>query len=167
MSGPTATTDEIKITKRKVDELSSEVTKLKKEVRMISSSSSEIKLSWSHTTTPIKHIPSYNPELGFVISERELNKISFTFHQNAALEAQVTNLQTQLTREQEEYEERLAMKDQEISDLRATIEEQSQEYADILEVKIKLDNEIATYRKLLETEEERQVILDNYQNLNF
>nr|XP_022333831.1 lamin Dm0-like [Crassostrea virginica] len=105
MSGPTATTDEIKITRRKVDELSSEVTKLKKE--------------------------------------------------NAALEAQVTNLQTQLTREQEEYEERLAMKDQEISDLRATIEEQSQEYADILEVKIKLDNEIATYRKLLETEEER------------
>ena len=70
----------------------------------------------------------------------------------------MTNLQTQLTREQEEYEERLAMKDQEISDLRATIEEQSQEYADILEVKIKLDNEIATYRKLLETEEERQVV---------
>lgn len=79
----------------------------------------------------------------------------------------MTNLQTQLTREQEEYEERLAMKDQEISDLRATIEEQSQEYADILEVKIKLDNEIATYRKLLETEEERQVILDNYHKLNF
>lgn len=165
MSGPTATTDEIKITRRKVDELSSEVTKLKKEVRMISSSSSEIKLSWSHKTS--RHIPSYNPELGFLISERELNKISFTFHQNAALEAQVTNLQTQLTREQEEYEERLAMKDQEISDLRATIEEQSQEYADILEVKIKLDNEIATYRKLLETEEERQVILDNYHKLNF
>ena len=166
MSGPTATTDEIKITRRKVDELSSEVTKLKKEVRMISSSSSEIKLSWSHTTSR-QQIPSCNPELGFVISERELNKISFTFHQNAALEAQVTNLQTQLTREQEEYEERLAMKDQEISDLRATIEEQSQEYADILEVKIKLDNEIATYRKLLETEEERQVIPDNYHKLNF
>ena len=102
-----------------------------------------------------------------MISERELNEISFTLHQNAALEAQVTNLQTQLTREQEEYEERLAMKDQEISDLRATIEEQSQEYADILEVKIKLDNEIATYRKLLETEEERQVIPDNYHKLNF
>ena len=54
MSGPTATTDEIKITRRKVDELSSEVTKLKKEVRIISTSSSEIKLSWSHTTTPVK-----------------------------------------------------------------------------------------------------------------
>lgn len=79
--------------------------------------------------------------------------------QNAALEAQVSNLQSQLTREQEEFEERLTMKDQEIADLRATIEEQSQEYADILEVKIKLDNEIATYRKLLETEEERYKLL--------
>lgn len=64
-----------------------------------------------------------------------------------------------MTREQEEFEERLTMKDQEIADLRATIEEQSQEYADILEVKIKLDNEIATYRKLLETEEERYKLL--------
>lgn len=53
------------------------------------------------------------------------------------------------------------MKDQEIADLRATIEEQSQEYADILEVKIKLDNEIATYRKLLETEEERYKLLSS------
>lgn len=105
MSGPTASTDEIKITRKRIDEMSSELTKLKKE--------------------------------------------------NAALEAQVTNLQSQLAREQEEFEERLTMKDQEIADLRATIEEQSQEYADILEVKIKLDNEIATYRKLLETEEER------------
>lgn len=63
-------------------------------------------------------------------------------------------------REQEEFEERLAMRDQEIADLRATIEEQSQEYADILEVKIKLDNEIATYRKLLETEEERYKVIE-------
>jgi hypothetical protein len=67
----------------------------------------------------------------------------------------VSTLQSQLEREQQEFEERLTLKDQEISDLRATIEEQNLEYADILEVKIKLDNEIATYRKLLESEEER------------
>lgn len=85
--------------------------------------------------------------------------VEYFWIQNAALEAQVSNLQSQLTREQEEFEERLTMKDQEIADLRATIEEQSQEYADILEVKIKLDNEIATYRKLLETEEERYKLL--------
>lgn len=59
------------------------------------------------------------------------------------------------------------MKEQEIADLRATIEEQSQEYADILEVKIKLDNEIATYRKLLETEEERYKLLkSDWMNLD-
>lgn len=51
------------------------------------------------------------------------------------------------------------MKDQEIVDLRFIIEEQSQEYVDILEVKIKLDNEIVIYRKFLEIEEERYKFL--------
>lgn len=36
MSGPTATTDEIKITRKRIDEMSSELTKLKKEVKLIS-----------------------------------------------------------------------------------------------------------------------------------
>lgn len=35
MSGPTATTDEIKITRKRVDEMSSELTKLKKEVKLL------------------------------------------------------------------------------------------------------------------------------------
>lgn len=33
-SGPTATTDEIKITRKRIDEMSSELTKLKKEVKL-------------------------------------------------------------------------------------------------------------------------------------
>lgn len=33
MSGPTASTDEIKITRKRIDEMSSELTKLKKEVK--------------------------------------------------------------------------------------------------------------------------------------
>lgn len=36
MSGPTATTDEIKITRKRIDEMSSELTKLKKEVKLLS-----------------------------------------------------------------------------------------------------------------------------------
>ncbi|KAK3097796.1 hypothetical protein FSP39_013246 [Pinctada imbricata] len=74
---------------------------------------------------------------------------------NASLEARVSELEAQLAREQEEYFERMGLRDKEISDLRATLEEQTQEYADLLEIKIKLDNEITVYRKLLETEEER------------
>lgn len=35
MSGPTATTDEIKITRKRIDEMSSELTKLKKEVKLL------------------------------------------------------------------------------------------------------------------------------------
>lgn len=34
-SGPTATTDEIKITRKRIDEMSSELTKLKKEVKLL------------------------------------------------------------------------------------------------------------------------------------
>ena len=58
-------------------------------------------------------------------------------------------------REQEEFLERLGLRDSEISDLRDTLNEQTEEYADLLEIKIKLDNEITAYRKLLEGEEER------------
>lgn len=34
-SGPTATTDEIKITRKRIDEMSSELTKLKNEVKLL------------------------------------------------------------------------------------------------------------------------------------
>ncbi|XP_060062534.1 lamin Dm0-like [Ylistrum balloti] len=75
--------------------------------------------------------------------------------QNAAYEARIANLESQLARDQEEFLERIAQKDQEINDLRITLDEQTQEYADLLDIKIKLDNEIMAYRKLLEGEEER------------
>lgn len=75
--------------------------------------------------------------------------------QNATYEKRIANLEAQLTREQEDFLNRLAQKDQEIADLRISLNEQVQEYTDLLEIKIKLDNEIMAYRKLLEGEEER------------
>ncbi|OWF48530.1 lamin Dm0-like [Mizuhopecten yessoensis] len=75
--------------------------------------------------------------------------------ENAAYISRITDLEAQLARDQEEFLSRLAMKDQEIGELRIILDEQTQEYADLLDVKVKLDNEIMAYRKLLEGEEER------------
>lgn len=75
--------------------------------------------------------------------------------QNASLEARVKELEDQLSRDQDEYEQGLRVKDLQIIDLRQALADQTQEYADLLDVKLRLDQEIAAYRKLLEGEEER------------
>ena len=64
-----------------------------------------------------------------------------------------------MAREREEFRLRLAQKDDEIAELRLTLEEQMQEYSDLLDIKIRLDREIDAYRKLLESEETRSVVL--------
>ena len=66
-------------------------------------------------------------------------------------------LEDQLSRDQDEYEQGLRVKDLQIIDLRQALADQTQEYADLLDVKLRLDQEIAAYRKLLEGEEERYV----------
>lgn len=75
--------------------------------------------------------------------------------QNTLLEARVKDLEAQLAKEQDEFLERLAMKDQDIQGLQESLNELTQEYSDLLEIKVKLDIEIDHYRKLLEAEEDR------------
>jgi len=82
-------------------------------------------------------------------------KISIGISQNSAYEARIRDLETQLASEQELYEQRLLQKDTEIMELRESLAEQTREYADLLDVKLRLDSEIEAYRKLLESEEDR------------
>lgn len=49
----------------------------------------------------------------------------------------------------------MLQKDTEIIDLRQALDDQTKEYADLLDIKLRLDSEIEAYRKLLEGEEER------------
>lgn len=53
------------------------------------------------------------------------------------------------------YQNTINMLEAELSNVRASIEQQGQDYRLLLDIKSRLEQEIATYRSLLETEESR------------
>lgn len=55
------------------------------------------------------------------------------------------------------FQSSINMLESELSNVRASIEQQGQEYRMLLDIKTRLEQEIATYRRLLETEESRLV----------
>lgn len=53
------------------------------------------------------------------------------------------------------YQNQINMLEGELGNVRASIEQQGHEYRMLLDIKTRLEQEIATYRSLLETEESR------------
>ena len=84
-----------------------------------------------------------------------MNNIIKFLLQNAGYLSRIEDLENQLKSELDLFEQRLLQKDTEIMDLRQALHDQTKEYADLLDVKLKLDIEIKAYRQLLEGEEER------------
>ncbi|NP_999665.1 nuclear intermediate filament protein [Strongylocentrotus purpuratus] len=74
--------------------------------------------------------------------------------QNNALIARIKDLEKQL-RQQDDHLEATTLRDKELQQLRDAVAEQLKDYDDLLNIKLSLDNEISTYRKLLEGEETR------------
>lgn len=64
-------------------------------------------------------------------------------------------MENQLERDSAEFQAQLAARDEEIKQLRESLAELTEESAELWSIKVKLDMEIAAYRKLLEGEEER------------
>jgi lamin B len=82
-------------------------------------------------------------------------QVSSLSSQNSGYLQRIADLEGRLNREEEEHQAALSARDAEIRRLREALEDQLVEYRDLLDVKIQLDNEIQSYRRMLEAEETR------------
>lgn len=82
------------------------------------------------------------------------------------LEQRCRDLEDRLQRAQQKQDDLLADREDDIKRLKEQIEQLQTDYQNLLDIKIGLDREIATYRKLLESEEERLHISGNASRLD-
>jgi chromosome segregation ATPase len=71
------------------------------------------------------------------------------------LEQRCRDLEDRAYRAHQQQQESLIERDDDIQNLKQIIEQMQVDYQNLLDTKIGLDREIATYRKLLDSEEER------------
>lgn len=75
--------------------------------------------------------------------------------QKAALENTLRDTEARYSAMLAGYQNQINVLEQELSQVRASIEQQGREYTMLLDIKSRLEAEIATYRGLLEKEESR------------
>lgn len=84
-----------------------------------------------------------------------LQKLSFLEGDNYGLVKSIKDLEKKLADDRDYFGKEMRKRDNEIEDLRGDKAKLIQEYQDLWDTKVVLDNEIATYHMLLEGEERR------------
>lgn len=80
---------------------------------------------------------------------------ALAFWQKGALENTLAETEARYSAMLAGFQGTINMLETELANVRASIEQQGQEYRMLLDIKTRLEQEIATYRSLLETEESR------------
>ncbi|EDO37225.1 predicted protein [Nematostella vectensis] len=90
---------------------------------------------------------------------KSVDELSSQVHQleakNNALVSRVSDLQGLRAQDKEKHDNEILLRENEIAELRTSIDDALRDYEDLMGVKVALDMEITAYRKLLESEETR------------
>lgn len=89
------------------------------------------------------------------VAMRLIPSFAFAFRQKGALENTLAETEARYSAMLAGFQNTINMLEAELANVRASIEQQGQEYRMLLDIKTRLEQEIATYRSLLETEESR------------
>ncbi|KAL7675731.1 hypothetical protein ACOME3_001998 [Neoechinorhynchus agilis] len=89
-------------------------------------------------------------KIGELVSERQALQDKYN-----GFEMRIRSLEDELQKRQQRFDDQLSLRDAELSELRKQYESLTDDYQDLLDIKVSLDREISAYTSLIESGEER------------